>query len=499
MATEPHLERSKRLRLPLADTIQWSIVPALAVFLFGLFRVDDTSLWMDETFSSQAIQGSFRDLLRFLWSEAGMGPWYLTLWAWARVTDFSGEMLRLWSVTGAALAVGIFGSLLRQGKLVPSERKLWGLLAFLLLICHPSFLLAMTEARAYAWMITGAVASMSFLIRFSDTFRLRYLVALAISAGVSAGLHPVSLYLQSSILLLALVHGWSRVSRFKLVGSAVVAMLLAAPFYLVTLRSGANQTEWIGPLTIERVARTLTNFLGGVPGAFVVVPLVLTAVATSIRRRPRGPAPLPVLIAHFRLEILICLPIALLFLQSLVVNGFSGRYLTPIVPVLVLEALKGARILVELSSVKRLQFGPVVLSVVVLIAVPQELLIRERDRGGAYREIAAQLNTRVWEETHLVVMEPTLAQGTWFYASVALKGAYFPQPDEDPRPWDQFEHPIPVGIPTTCRFALLSSTPYEVVSEDVASHFGTAKNSFAPLNETELEGAWLTEFERSDC
>jgi hypothetical protein len=455
---------------------------------------------MDETFSAQAIQYRVGEFVEFLSNEAGMGPWYICLWLWARLTGFSGEWLRLWSVIGAAISITLFQLVLKRHVGTSNSSRHWIGPGLFFLVCHPSFLLAMTEARAYSWMVTGAVASLLLLHRLKEDPGTGRLLALTVCVGVSSGLHPVSLYFQATVLAVALIFTQPMLPMRYLVASSGLATALALPFYLVTLRSGANQTSWIGPLTFERIARALTNYLGAVPGAFLMAPLLLVSFLQAVRSRHEESPSLAGRIDHFQTEILIGVPIGLLLAQSFVVNGFSGRYLTPLVPVLALGALKGCRTLASRLDPRWHRSALFLISLVTVIGLPQELLLRERNRGGEYRELAEVLGQVDWTDRQLVIPDPTLAQGTWFYASNKLRVAFHPQPDDDPRPWDKFEHIRPAPKPTACTVVILDARSGEELSGLLTDYFGADWSDEVDLGAvTVTDGVEYTEIPNSGC
>jgi hypothetical protein len=310
----------------------------------------------------------------------------------------------------------------------------------------------------------------------------------------------VSLYFQATVLAVGLILTKPKLPIRHLVASSGLAAALALPFYLVTLRSGANQTSWIGPLTLERIVRALTNYLGGVPGVFLMAPLLLVSFLQAMRSRHEKGRSLSARIDHFQTEILIGMPIGLLFAQSFVVNGFSGRYLTPLVPVLVIGALKGCRTLASRLDPRWHRSALFLISLAIVIGLPQELLLRERNRGGEYRELAGVLGQVDWTERQLVIPDPTLAQGIWFYASQELRVAFRPQPDDDPRPWDKFEHARPAPKPTACTVVILDPRSGKELSDLLTDYFGADWSNEVDLGAvTVTDGVGYTEIPNSDC
>ena len=316
----------------------------------------------------------------------------------------------------------------------------------------------------------------------------------------SASLHPVCLYFQTTVFSLAVRRAGRKVSiGLKLLATGLIAAT-TIPFYLVTITSGDDQAAWIGPLTPERVARAVTHFLGGVPGILVSTPLVLAGVIKTCRERRASVGNDPDFAHHFQSEILICVPIILLLAQSTIVNGFSGRYLTPLVPVLAIEVFKGAQWLSSARTGGSRRIVVVLFAFALASLLPQGLLFKERDRGGNYREVARILSQDEWTGKQLIVTDPILAQGLWFYATGELRSALFPQPDSDPRPWDKFEHALPLPFPTACRIVVLDQEAPPNGDGKLTDLFGRSwEEQTRSLLTTSVGGYWASTYESRNC
>lgn len=433
------------------EAFWWTLAPALAVLVAGTLRVGDVSMWLDEAFTAEAVRLPLADFLRFLRIEAGMGPYYFSLWCWARLAGYSPEAIRMWSVIGAAVAVGAFGTLLSRRWMERGSRPLVAI-GLLTMICHPLFLRMITEARAYSWMIAGSAIALVLLDRQITDPSVGRVAWIALALGVFGALHPVSLYFHAVVLLVALAAHEPRSLRRPVSLAALLPSLLVLPFLWVIYEFGSGQTRWIGPFNWLEAGGVVNDFTGWPLLVFPLLTLGVTASLRSVERR----GSLRHALIRFRHELLLVIPLLLLTIQSFRVNGFFIRYLSPLLPILILQATRGIEVTLRwLRPVwGRVATLGVVGGVVVLLP-PSGRLLSEKPRPQDYRSVADHLNGRDWTDTHLYVTNRFHTPGLWLYGNDAVKQAWFPRPDHDVKPWDRLSPNGVVAAPSTCAMTVV--------------------------------------------
>ena len=329
---------------------------ALLVAAVGLTRVGDTSFWLDEASSAVFVDRPLTKLVEELYKSAGMGPYYLTLWVWAHLGD-SAPWLRMLSVFGGAFTAA---SVFLVGRRIHS--RLLGGLATAALVCHPTFLRYLTEARTYSWsmFLAAATTTTCLTLRFHPSRRA------AIAFGATVGLSLASLVFSIGVIAVQIAFLWplTSSSRFRrhLLEAAGMATLTFTPFVPALLTS--NQLNWMPATTPARVAVQTNVFLGGTAwSAAIAVGAALMLFAVIRRSPPLDP--------FARAGLLLCLggavagPISLIIL-SVRSPVFIARYLTPSLPLLMLASSAG-------------------------VVATVDLVRRRVPRGAAYATIAASL------------------------------------------------------------------------------------------------------------
>jgi uncharacterized membrane protein len=304
-------------------------VLAAATAVFGVSRAGRHPFWLDEAFTAQAATRSLGGLLRFLGHEAGMGPYYLVLWAWAHLGD-SEAWLRTLSVAGGACAVAVV--YLLTTRLVGRTAAL---VAAVALWCNPFFVYNLIELRAYSWTMWFGVATVACCIRFRRSpSRLT-----AVAWGVTVGLMLGALAFTAPLVVTQAAYLWpqrrDRHVRWMAVLAGVIALLLFAPFVPALVRS--NQIDWILPLTPGRFVRYTAEALGGYRWSAALATGNLALLATFVRPAWRigGESPLRLVLAG-----VIAMPVGLAALE-VVQPVFIPRYLSAMLPLAVVGAVAG--------------------------------------------------------------------------------------------------------------------------------------------------------------
>jgi 4-amino-4-deoxy-L-arabinose transferase-like glycosyltransferase len=359
-------------------------VLAVATAGFGVTRAGRHPFWLDEAFTAQAARRSLGGLVRFLGHEAGMGPYYLVLWAWTRVGESEG-VLRAVSVLGGALAAGAVYLLA-----VRLTGRTAALVAAVALWCNPFFVYNLTELRAYSWTMWFGVLTVALCVRFRASPSARR----AIAWGVAVGLMLGTLAFTAPLVVAEALYLWpshrDRQVRRHAVVAGVVALVLFAPFVPALLRS--NQIDWIQPLTPHRFAQYTAEALGGYRWSAVLVVGNVALAATLVRPtwRTGNDGPLRLVLGG-----VVALPVGLAALE-VVQPVFIPRYLSAMLPLAIIGALAGGKRLLRSvhapSAVRNTTF--VAVGVLLAAAVWSALtfdVVRPEDLRAPARFVAAQV------------------------------------------------------------------------------------------------------------
>ena len=309
---------------------------AIAVVVWGALRCGDGRFWLDEAYTAALADQPLDDLVHTLGHEGGMGPYYLTLWAWGHFGS-SEWWLRMLSVAGAAATVGIV--FLFTARRVGLRA---GALAVALMVCNPFFLYFLTELRAYSWSMFMAVATTWAHLQMRERPTGRR----AVVYGATAGLSVALLMLSGGVLVghAACSRSLARTptGRRSLLIAAAVAAVLVGPWLPAIFSS--NQLDWIAPTTAGGIADTLVDALGGTKWTLVLAAGGL-ALAVSLATRSREGRPdtaMTVVLAGC-----VAAP-AVLVAVSLVQPVLLARYLAPMFPLAAIAAAVGAVRVIDL-------------------------------------------------------------------------------------------------------------------------------------------------------
>ncbi|MEM7310245.1 MAG: glycosyltransferase family 39 protein [Planctomycetota bacterium] len=248
--------------------------------------------------------------------------------------------------------------------------------------------------------------------RFLEQGRTRDSLAFGVfaAAGILTKGSPIFLALVPPVSI-ALSGRWSLLRRPALWGSAGVVLLLCAPWYFATI--GVSTSSWVGGAkpSLEHAvpaagfyARELLRIGGWVSGGLALVGF--GCALGSERRRGRWSA-----YAAWVPSIFLC--------HLLVSTGPQARHLTLIVPVWLMAAALGARLIVD--RLPRLALGGVhvVPAAVVLSLLPFLKLERKECTGHGDAARALLADESLGEDAIFLINSDSRGEGG-FVASVAL-------------------------------------------------------------------------------
>lgn len=194
------------------------------------------SLWLDEAIN--VVAASRLSLAEFLTSypvgDFHPPGYFLVIWLWGRLFDFSELVIRLPSVIFGVTTVYL---VFRLGKKLFNQRV--GLWAALLMAVAPLHVYYSQEARMYALAALAATFSWYLLVRLSDSWqtKIAYLVSLML---VWYSDYLAYLIIPAQIIYLV----WADRGKLKpaslMLGLSVVALIPWWPVFLAQLKSGTQ-------------------------------------------------------------------------------------------------------------------------------------------------------------------------------------------------------------------------------------------------------------------
>ena len=407
---EPETRRGGRVQ------VAAPILIALVVLIVGVVRLrDHRSLWGDEFFTRQFVQRSLPEVVGHLRDEAGMGPYYLAMWVWARFDGVS--WLRLFSVIGAAAtAVATYELALRAlGRRI-------AVVCAVGLLCNPVFVTYATELRTYSWLMFMSVLTTALVLRVSSQPSRQRLVAYGLAAGTLIALSIFCTF------IVAVQFGWAvvqtdRRARSRVALTAGIAMALVVVPFLPAYAT-SNQLDWVPKLTLDQVRRVPVQALGGSWWFALLVLGTVCSVAllAAGRASPR---------ARSLLFLVIASPTAMtagLVLVSVFRPAMVERYLVPTIPLFVIAASYGLVVVLATISDR----GPTGRSVLAGVLIIVYLLsfhgspFRDPTRGEDFRSAGRYL------KDHVRPGDAVMLRPSWLYEGIT----FYWHPNADVIAWD---------------------------------------------------------------
>jgi uncharacterized membrane protein len=313
------------------------------------------SIWFDEAASWQQAKVPLMELPGRLRFDTVLPPFFVMLKAWMAAFGESILSLRSFSLLFGALTVaGMYllgielyplsrasGQVIASGskRRARAEARGFALTLALLVAVSPFQINGAIEVRLYARVTAvAAFAGWALLRALRGESDCRRWILYGSLAGLSLWLHPFELFVVASQFAflsgLAVVRygrrmrrlAFALLSRSMAAGASAAVVFLPALAMLLAQHRRVHAGFWIGPLSIEQVARAATEFVLPVwPGSsfdplsvLAVAALSLCVVAATVAYRGRGGDWLTAACA--------LLPLALAACASLKTPVFIGRY-----------------------------------------------------------------------------------------------------------------------------------------------------------------------------
>jgi len=310
------------------DAAVITVIGALTLAIGGV-RATRNSFWVDEAATGVFMRSSFRDMLSLLWNKHGMGPYYACLWFWTRL-GHSDWWIRYFSVLGGALAVVALYYLARLFC-----TRVVAVIAAGLLLCHPQFLVNLTNARDYSWLMFVAVLGVVCVMKQVESPTVARAVWSGVVNGTLLALNPLTAPLLAMEWLWGIRESSGRAARQKMFGSAVLSGLLFLPFaHGLFTEEGL---DWIPRLTTTTFWSNTLDFMGGAWWASVLAAGNLALVVLCVAKRlPRAACSRSVLLVAGW----VVTPLALAVVST-AKPLFISRYMLHALPLLVLGAAAG--------------------------------------------------------------------------------------------------------------------------------------------------------------
>ncbi len=274
------------------------------------------------------------------------------LWVWEGNMSFYYVLLRAWAQWGSSDAwirgLSVLPGVLTIPCIYTLGKRLFspaaGLIAAALLAVHADHIEYSQEARSYSLLILLAVVSTELFVRAIESPTGKGWMAYA---SVSA----LAVYVHFFAPLLVLAHLSSlaflpreRLPRKRLLwaGALYVALVWPAAFYVLLNRS-TGQLDWLRPPDAQVLWNSALRFTGS--GGVALLAAYLIACLANFVPSPFRPEGAPTRYGTFPLALVslwLSVPLAVLLGVSWTLKSvFMGRYLTPLLPALVLLASAG--------------------------------------------------------------------------------------------------------------------------------------------------------------
>lgn len=394
------------------DAAVITVIGALTLVIGGV-RATRNSFWVDEAATGVFMRSSFRGMLSLLWNKHGMGPYFACLWFWTRL-GHSDWWIRYFSVLGGALAAVALYYLARMFL-----NRATAIVAAVLFVGHPQFLVNLTNARDYSWLMFVAVLGVVCVLKQVESPTVARAVWSGVVNGTLLALNPLTAPLLAVEWLWGIRESSGRAARRRMFGSAVLSVLLFLPFVHGLFTE--EGLDWIPRLTTTTFWSNTLDFMGGAWWASVLALGNLALVVLFVARRlPRA--------ACSRSALLVAgwvvTPLALAVVST-VKPLFISRYMLHALPLLVLGAGVGLVGLgqLALAAQPRLRVAALA-SAAAIVAVA--VLSFPYARFGAYGNIQDLRGAARVLEADQQPGDRYLFSPGWSYW---LVGYYWPAPD----------------------------------------------------------------------
>jgi mannosyltransferase len=221
-----------------------AVAGAAALRLVGL---GSQSLWYDEWLTAEATSGGLRDLAHHVVTREGITPpYFVVMWAWARIVGDGDIALRVPSVIVGVVTVPVAYAIARA----LGQRRTVARVAAALVAVNPMLVWYSQEARPYSLLAFLGALSVLACVRARERPDRGRLAAWALAAAAVAAVHYFALFLvagEAIVLVAAHRRRWGPIALACL-PTAVVTLALV-PFAVRQASHAANR-DWIGAFSL---------------------------------------------------------------------------------------------------------------------------------------------------------------------------------------------------------------------------------------------------------
>jgi mannosyltransferase len=374
-----------------AGPLWMRILPPVAMFAMGLWRITGPSYWRDEAATMTATARSFPALLRMMGHvDAVHGVYYMIIWVVIRLGGNGELATRLPSAVAMACAAAAVAAL---GRRLVSPRA--GLAAGLLFAAAPQISLYAQDAREYA-AVTALAATASYLLVRALTApgrRTRWLIGYAVCLGVMGSLNVFSLLLLGAHAITVAIaaarawrHSGNRAAGLSLaagwLAAAAGGLVLASPILALGIAQRGT-LSWLTTPPLPGTIEQLRKLIGPAPMLLALCLAIALGIAADMLAGRQLRASWPPELFALCLPWLL-LPPAVLIGVSYASPVYTFRYVLFCAPAAALIGGAGLAALVLPSPSGVLAWAPAVaaFAVVAVLGVPAQLSARAPDGHG---------------------------------------------------------------------------------------------------------------------
>jgi uncharacterized membrane protein len=247
-----------------------ALIICLVGFALLLYRLDEKSLWADETFVAEVVRLDLRPLVSATAADVHPPLYFVGMWIWTRLAGVNEFTLRFPSVIFGTLSAATLYAL---GSRVMSRSV--GVMAMAVMAISPFFILYSRMARYYSLVLFLSLVSYWFFCQLLDG---RASVRNWMGYIVASTLAIYTYYAAAFILLAQAIDTLGRMRHHRqlvtqFLGSQILVMLLVAPWIPVwtaqTVGLGARLDAFGGTSVTMWLLSTVYPFFGWTAGETV--------------------------------------------------------------------------------------------------------------------------------------------------------------------------------------------------------------------------------------
>jgi mannosyltransferase len=265
------------------------LVPAIAAFAIGLYRIAWPPLWRDEAYTIEVASRTPGQILALLkHADAVHGAYYLCMHYVVMLFGRSETAIRLPSVAATAVAAGFLaaaGMRLAASSGIPWPRSS-GVLAGMFYAAAPMASRYAQEARSYATVTAFVVIASYLLVRAIGDRRHRWWVGYAAAIALAGLFNLLALLIIPAHAITVAI--MARRLRPRSWAVAVAAALVILSPLIAVAYSQRGATYWLSRPGLSQVTSLVNSLAGSRILAYPTGALVVIAIAGRVRAAGRA-------------------------------------------------------------------------------------------------------------------------------------------------------------------------------------------------------------------